>query len=67
VGCLALLGHPLQAEVIVTGPGLELALSALREMVARPGLLGLSAPARPVPLWGARRLLDLDGVAAGIG
>lgn len=67
VGCLALLGYPLQAEVIVVGPELELVLPALREMVARPGTLDLSAPARPVSLWGARRLLDLDGAAAGLG
>lgn len=67
VGCLALLGHPLQAEVTVVGPGLELALPALREALARTGVLGLSAPGRPVSLWGARRLLDLDGVAAGLG
>lgn len=67
VGCLALLGHPLQAEVIVTGPGLDLALPVLRTALAQTGVLDLTAPGRPVPLWGARRLLDLDGVAAGLG
>ena len=67
VGCLALLGHPLQAEVVVAGPSLDLALPALREALAHPATFDLSAPARPVSLWGARRILDLDGVAAGMG
>lgn len=67
LGCLALLGQPLHAEVIVDSPSLELALGALRETLAQEGSWELSVPGQPVPLRNTRRGIELDGIAAGLG
>ncbi|HNX51066.1 MAG TPA: UDP-3-O-acyl-N-acetylglucosamine deacetylase [Thermoanaerobaculaceae bacterium] len=67
LGCLALLGQPLHAEIVVDSPSLELALGAFRQMLAQKGSWELSVPGQPVPLWNARRGVELDGIAAGLG